>query len=476
MLHKVLYDVSLGAQASYAGIPQDTRLIFRALAQIPSIDLTGLIMETGGDYTRGIARRWRSKSKSHYRFHDAAEYIAELDISRHSSPHNHLALRILRKAIYFPRKDVVKSFPEKIFQEVIWRVLLAKSLPSSDRKYLEGVKFVYSTLTVHAIIDAIFSIGPRARLDTGGYEFAIFQDVRAVRVSPGTIKICRYHDAIPITHADTQSSAWSGNIHFRAIDMSRNDSYWVCNSEGTRQELLSLFPALETRAFVIPCAVLEPDPFSAKILPAQILNQTAKKAFSIRTGKKKKPLRYIMAVSTLEPRKNYPGIIGAWESITATDDPDLKLVIVGSPGWKNEDIVKAIEQRVKSRNLIHLKNLTTAELQALYRGAEAVVFPSFAEGFGYAPVEALACSTPSVVSDTPNSRWVMEDSAIYVDPYDVKDIANGIRKLTTANDREKTKRALLKNRDRILKRYSINTIAAQWEDLFAELKKKQNLI
>jgi glycosyltransferase involved in cell wall biosynthesis len=163
-------------------------------------------------------------------------------------------------------------------------------------------------------------------------------------------------------------------------------------------------------------------------------------------------------------------VIAAWESIVATDDPNLKLVIVGAPGWKCREILNTIESRAKSGDLIHLQNLSSFELQALYRNAEAFVFPSFAEGFGLPPLEALACSTPSVVSDLPNSRWVMEDAALYANPYDVQDIANAVRRLTSNQDRAETKQKLLRDKDRVLKRYSIETIAAQWEALFSELK------
>src|SRR5262249_35662381 len=98
-------------------------------------------------------------------------------------------------------------------------------------------------------------------------------------------------------------------------------------------------------------------------------------------------VRYIMGLSTLEPRKNFEGLIRAWQRVRFESAPDLKLVIVARPGWRYEKILDAIRPHVHQGELIHLQDLTVAETRALYARAACFVSPSFAEGFGYPALE-----------------------------------------------------------------------------------------
>lgn len=474
--HRVLFDLSIAAEPGYGGIAQDTRLMFRALAQLKSVDLTGLLLGFRGHSISRIANRKYSKAKKHHEFGDAAEYLAYLSDGANSwkgSVSLIDAIEIaLRRTVYFPSKHALRRFPE-LFAETLWRSIFTKSLLANDRNLICKKTFAYSSLTIQAIFDGIFSWGPRAKLDTRGYDFAIFEDARPVSVDRRTIKICRYHDAVPITQADTQSGPSWTKLHFLGVDLCREDSYWVCNSPGTKEELLSVFPVPDDRVFVIPCAIQR---FESSLLdvpfPSGLIGQDN---YEFGQVSSKNP-RYILSVATLEPRKNFLGLIEAWERVVSSDDPQLKLVIVGSPGWRCDDILRVIKERKKTGNLIHLQNLSFAELQSLYKYAEAFAFPSFAEGFGMPPVEALACSTVPIVANTPNNHWVLGESAIYVNPYDVEDIANGIRRLTVRKDSRDIKEKMLRGKSEVLSRFSLDTIAAEWDKLLHTLRVRERLV
>jgi hypothetical protein len=184
-----------------------------------------------------------------------------------------------------------------------------------------------------------------------------------------------------------------------------------------------------------------------------------------------KPFRYIMWLTSLEPKKNTIGVIRAWERVKYSVAPDLKLVIAGKPAWRYQDILQAMKGRFLEGELLHVEDLPFVEIQALYRGAECFVFPSFAEGFGFPPMEAMQCGTPSVVSDIPAHRWVMEDSVLYADPYDNAQIAEQICRLVVNDGRMALREQLVANGRRVLERYKPQRVGEQWKELFAKLKR-----
>jgi len=177
-----------------------------------------------------------------------------------------------------------------------------------------------------------------------------------------------------------------------------------------------------------------------------------------------------MGLSTLEPRKNFSGLIAAWTIARQREAPDLKLVIVGKPGWFFEETLRAMQPHVEAGNLYHLEDLPIGEVQAMYRNARAVVFPSFAEGFGFPPMEGLMCGTPAVVSDLPVHREVMGDAVLYADPYDAEAIADQILRLAGPRASPDLREQLVANGRQILKRYEIATVTDHWLSLFDRLK------
>lgn len=149
--------------------------------------------------------------------------------------------------------------------------------------------------------------------------------------------------------------------------------------------------------------------------------------------KKKKglPERYILALGSRSKNKNFYGIIKAWDLLVKQRKiQTLSLVIAGgiSSTLQNDGLSILIN---KSSRIYDFGYVLDEELPQLYSGAEAFVFPSFYEGFGLPPLEAMACGTPVVVSNTASLPEVIGDVGIYVDPYSIEDIASGIYKVIT---------------------------------------------
>lgn len=141
------------------------------------------------------------------------------------------------------------------------------------------------------------------------------------------------------------------------------------------------------------------------------------------------PDNYFVYAGTIEPRKNLPRLIRAWDR-TAPEHP-FDLVIVGREGWKL-DAFHAAMVHCKHRARIHrLDHLPEAQMIAVVSAARAFLWPSLFEGFGLPPLEAMACGTPVLTSNTSSLPEVCGNAAVLVDPLDEEAIANGIRRFAT---------------------------------------------
>jgi glycosyltransferase involved in cell wall biosynthesis len=140
-----------------------------------------------------------------------------------------------------------------------------------------------------------------------------------------------------------------------------------------------------------------------------------------------KPANYILAVSSINPNKNFQGIIS---SIEVLGDTAVDIVIAGGINSK----IFSTSNIELSKNVKYIGYVTDGELKALYEKALCFVYPSFYEGFGLPPLEAMTCGCPVIVSNAASLPEVCGDAALYVDPYSPEDIAEKI-KLLLSNDR-----------------------------------------
>ncbi len=137
---------------------------------------------------------------------------------------------------------------------------------------------------------------------------------------------------------------------------------------------------------------------------------------------------YFLRVGTLEPRKNTLALLEAYDQFRSTG-PAYQLVIVGKKGWKYESIVERIEQSPYKADIVQTSYVARDDLPALYSQAFALVFPSFYEGFGMPVLEAMACGTPCIVSNTSSLPEVGGDAVLYIDPQDPVTICQAMKSL-----------------------------------------------
>lgn len=193
----------------------------------------------------------------------------------------------------------------------------------------------------------------------------------------------------------------------------RNAAAVITGSEATRRDLIELYDVPPERVVVTPYAADEiyrpMDPDEAR--------RAVRERFRIRSP-------YLLSVGVLQPRKNLPRLVRAYNRI-ARAIPH-RLVLVGKEGWAGEELQQAISQSPAGREPVFTGYVPDADLPALYAGAEIFVYPSLYEGFGLPPLEAMACGTPVITSNTSSLPEVVGDAAIQVDPRDTEAISRAM--------------------------------------------------
>jgi glycosyltransferase involved in cell wall biosynthesis len=207
------------------------------------------------------------------------------------------------------------------------------------------------------------------------------------------------HDLAVFRHPDAfnrWTRAYSPRLVPRVLAAARRI---IAVSEFTRRELVELLRVPEEKIRVVPNGVDEE--FTREGPAAE--------------GE------YVLAVGTLEPRKNLPRLV------EAARRSDVELRVVGARGWGDVE--------VGGNGVRWLGEVSDAELARLYRGARCVAYPSLYEGFGIPVLEAMACGTPVVTTRGTAMEEVADGAAVLVDASDPAELAAGIERAAAERDR-----------------------------------------
>lgn len=241
---------------------------------------------------------------------------------------------------------------------------------------------------------------------------------------PKSIKtILTVHDLVAFLYPDSHNKK-ATIIEKLLLKRALKKAAHVCAvSENTRQDILTRFNYNDKKIDVVYCAASE----EFQKIPKENLRK-----FITQTNL---PPNFFLAVGTLEPRKNYKNLIRAFKEVSDRlpagrhGFPDYYLLVVGQKGWNYESIYELIKAGYLNKKVHFLGYLSNKSLLNLYNLAKALVFPSFYEGFGIPPLEAMKCGCPVIASHTSSIPEVVGDSALLVNPESPAQIADAMIKL-----------------------------------------------
>lgn len=184
-------------------------------------------------------------------------------------------------------------------------------------------------------------------------------------------------------------------------------------SESTRRDMLRYYAVDPAKCYVTHGGV------DARFRPAvEAEVEAVRRKYGL-------PEQFILAVGTIEPRKNYTTLLAVYHALRDRD-PRLRLVIVGKQGWRSETFFRQLSDLGLQDQVLLPGYVADADLPALYTAATVFAFPSLYEGFGLPILEAMACGAPVVSSNTSALPEVVGEAGLLVPPRDAGALASAL--------------------------------------------------
>jgi glycosyltransferase involved in cell wall biosynthesis len=474
------------ALGGHAGIPQATRLLFRSLASLDEVRVEGLLQSGERVLTAGLppgGNGWFGGLSTDQQLNRLGRVVIAIEQKMWDS-HVEATAKTIGMALkhVFGGTQQLTRFDARHFQDYVWRRLFARTLPPEDLDLVIGngfriARIPWNAMHICALVTRKLGYPLYPRLNTSDFDIMIAETPYPATVAKTTKLVVRYHDAIPLLMPHTISDRrFHQAFHYRALRKNVESGAWfVCVSDATRRDLVSIFPQAEERSVTIHNMVSHhytSGPSDASRVPEIVrtrLNMRIKPRLDLTIKRKlhdetarEDMFEYLLVVSTIEPRKNHLTLLSAWEKLRVEKFPKLKMIIVGSLGWHHKDIVRKFRPWLERGDAFLLEDVLATELRVLYAHARATVCPSFGEGFDFSGIEAMKCGSPVVASDIPVHREVYANAAIFFNPYSVDALSQAIQ--STINPVSNGHREELVSKGAaVAERYTHDSIVPKWQ-------------
>ena len=252
----------------------------------------------------------------------------------------------------------------------------------------------------------------------------------------GVRLITLIHDIIPVRFPQFMAPhTLLKFMEFIVAEMTYADDI-VVTTEAVKSDLMNLFDELEMRKKPVHVIPLGADFTSGSKAEESSVDEEIINRLSGR--------RFLLTVSTIEPRKNHKVIVDAYMKKIASLDTDI--VFVGHIGWESEELMERMRSDSRFEKGIYvLEGVNDATLAKLYSMAYMVVFPSYAEGYGLSTIEAMIKGVPVICSDLPVMREVGGRFCDYFPADDPDALADIVEGYVSSEEKYQEKKALLAN-------------------------------
>lgn len=200
----------------------------------------------------------------------------------------------------------------------------------------------------------------------------------------------------------------------------REAAHLIVPSEYTRRDICETYGIAPARVSVVPLAAAS---CYAPVADAKEIERV-RNIYGISGD-------YILAVGSIQPRKNLARLIEAYADLRRQRPHDKlpRLVLVGKRAWLYEETLRAVAACGIAAQTIFTGYVPESDLPALYTGALCFVYPSYFEGFGLPPLEAMSCGTPVITGDRTSLPEVVGDAGLLVNPFDTQALAQALARL-----------------------------------------------
>ena len=230
-------------------------------------------------------------------------------------------------------------------------------------------------------------------------------------------KVLTVHDLSFLRYPEffsVRKNFWHKSLNIKKL-VERYDVI-VAISENTKIDLMELLDVPEEKIRVI---------YSGFNLDNNSLSSDEVELFKIKHGLNE---HFILYLGAIEPRKNVDGLVEAYNLLRDKHLPltDYQLVLAGAKGWKNKSVYKKVAESLYRDDIKFLGYVSRGERNWLYNNAALFVYPSYYEGFGFPPLEAMAHGLATITSDVSSLPEVVASAALTINPYSTLDLARAI--------------------------------------------------
>lgn len=295
-------------------------------------------------------------------------------------------------------------------------------IPEFTGKNVETVKYNYPNKVLNYLLFNFFNY-PKIDKELG-VDLFFMPHINFIGLSKAGKSLITIHDLSFLRNPEFFS--WRKNFWHKMVDVKkliRQFDRIVAVSENTKQDVMEICGIDENKIKVIYPG-----------LGAEFLNIaiTEDKSKDIKI-KYSLPDKFILYLGTVEPRKNVDGIIRAYGEMRNINKEldDIKLVIAGGRGWKYDKIYREWKSSEFRGDIKFLGYVDRKDKTYLYNLASVFVYPSFYEGFGFPPLEAMASGIPVITSYAASLPEVAGGAVLMVNPYNINNIAKAIAEILT---------------------------------------------